>query len=71
MIPMDPLLTEQTLINLLKNALVHSESTEPVELIITESEHAVTFHVVNYGKGIDSSVKNNFKFCSFYLYLLK
>lgn len=56
MIPMDPLLIEQVLINLLENALVHSESTRPVELNITEEEHSVTFHVVDYGKGIDEAI---------------
>lgn len=52
MIPMDFLLIEQVLINLLENALVHSESSRPVELVITDDEHAVTFHVIDHGKGI-------------------
>lgn len=34
MIPMDPTLIEQVLINLMENALIHSGSTEPVDLII-------------------------------------
>lgn len=55
MIPMDFLLIEQVLINLLENALVHSESAEPVELIITNDGPTVTFHVIDHGKGIKTS----------------
>ncbi|MCI9423267.1 DUF4118 domain-containing protein [Lachnospiraceae bacterium WCA-9-b2] len=55
MIPMDFLLIEQVLINLLENALVHSESTQPVELHITNDQAYVTFHVIDHGKGIDTS----------------
>lgn len=53
MVPMDPLLIEQVLINLMENAIVHSGSTEPVELRITEEADTVTFHVIDHGKGID------------------
>ncbi len=55
MAPMDPLLIEQVLINLLENALVHSGSTEPVELLVTHEKNAVTFHVVDHGKGISKT----------------
>ena len=53
MIPMDPLLIEQVLMNLMENAFVHSETTKPIELRITEEPDSVTFHVRDYGKGID------------------
>ncbi len=49
------LLIEQVLINLLENALVHSESTQPAELIITNDGPTVTFHVIDHGKGIKTS----------------
>ncbi len=52
MIPMDFMLIEQVLINLLENALVHSGSARPAELIITSGESSVTFHVIDHGKGI-------------------
>ena len=52
-IPMDPLLIEQVLMNLMENAFVHSESTAPIDLKITEEADYVTFHVMDYGKGID------------------
>ena len=43
MIPMDPTLIEQVLINLMENALIHSGSTEPVDLIIRELDDAISF----------------------------
>ena len=55
MIPMDFLLIEQVLINLLENALVHSGSPR-ADLIITNDGGAVTFHIIDHGKGIDASV---------------
>lgn len=56
MIPMDPLLIEQVLINLLENALVHSGSKDPIELSVTEERDFVTFHVMDHGKGIDIDI---------------
>ena len=53
MIPMDATLIEQVLINLLENASVHSESTEEIDLIITQTKECVSFSVRDYGKGID------------------
>lgn len=55
MVPMDPLLIEQVLINLMENAFVHSESKVPIELHITEEADTVTFHIIDHGKGIDAS----------------
>ena len=52
MLPMDPTLIEQVLINLMENAFMHSESTEPVELTICEQEDNVLFRVRDFGKGI-------------------
>ncbi len=52
MVPMDFMLIEQVLINLLENALAHSESSMPVELIVTNDGPSVTFHVIDHGKGI-------------------
>lgn len=56
MIPMDPTLIEQVLINLTENAVIHSGSTEPVDLRIREEDGVVSFSVRDYGKGIDSSL---------------
>ena len=52
MLPMDPTLIEQVLINLMENAFVHSGSSEPVELAIHEEADSVIFRVRDYGKGI-------------------
>lgn len=52
-IPMDPLLIEQVLMNLMENAFVHSKTNRPVELQISEESDTITFHVIDYGKGID------------------
>lgn len=52
MIPMDAMLIEQVIINLLENAIVHSKSTGPVDCFVTCTDHDVTFHVRDYGIGI-------------------
>ena len=52
-IPMDAILIEQVLINLLENAIVHSQSTEPVLCYVDDDAATVTFHVKDYGIGID------------------
>lgn len=53
MIPMDAMLIEQVLINLLENALTHAHSSRPIDLIINCDDNFVFFHVVDYGIGID------------------
>ena len=52
MLPLDALLIEQVLINLLENALRHSGSREPVDVIVEDGESQVTFIVRDYGCGI-------------------
>ena len=52
MIPMDAILIEQVLINLMENAVVHSGSDMPVECYAKTREDAVEFHVRDYGVGI-------------------
>ena len=52
MIPMDAMLIEQVIINLLENAIVHSGSRLPVELIVTHKDKQVSFHIRDYGVGI-------------------
>ena len=58
LIPMDAMLIEQVIINLLENAIVHSQTTLPVELTITETGEYVTFQVKDYGIGIDPARLN-------------
>ena len=52
LIPMDAMLIEQVIINLLENAVVHSKSTLPIELTVTDDGSLVTFRVRDYGIGI-------------------
>ncbi|MGN0376202.1 MAG: DUF4118 domain-containing protein [Suilimivivens sp.] len=52
LIPMDAMLIEQVIINLLENAVVHARSTLPIELTVTEEPEFVTFKVKDYGVGI-------------------
>lgn len=37
----------------MENAFVHSKTNRPVELQISEESDTITFHVIDYGKGID------------------
>ena len=52
LIPMDAMLIEQVIINLLENAAVHSKTTLPIELTVTEDKQMVCFMVKDYGIGI-------------------
>ncbi len=53
MIPMDAMLIEQVLINLLENAVFHSGSSLPIHLAVTIDKDLALFHVRDYGSGID------------------
>lgn len=52
MVPMDAILIEQVIINLLENAAYHSHSKEPAELEITISNGFASFSVTDHGCGI-------------------
>ncbi len=52
MIPMDAMLIEQVLINLLENAVYHAGSEEPVECSTRIGREEVTFLVTDQGTGI-------------------
>lgn len=58
-LPMDAILIEQVLINLLENAIVHSQSRKPILCYVDDDEHNVTFHVKDFGIGIDPERLNN------------
>jgi len=51
-IPMDPVLIEQVLMNLLENALFHAKGMEHLWLRVTLKEHQVEFSVEDDGCGI-------------------
>lgn len=52
MIPMDAVLIEQVLINLMENSIVHSKSRECIKCFVDSSDTDVTFHVRDFGIGI-------------------
>lgn len=52
LIPMDVVLIEQVILNLLENAVLHSGSSEPVDIIVEDGSRYVTFTVRDYGNGI-------------------
>ncbi|MCH5270524.1 MAG: DUF4118 domain-containing protein [Lachnospiraceae bacterium] len=52
-LPMDAILIEQVLINLLENAIVHSQSSRSILCYVDDDNENVTFHVKDYGIGID------------------
>ena len=52
MVPMDPTLIEQVIMNLLENAWVHSGSDAPIELDIKEEDNKVVFYIRDHGNGI-------------------
>lgn len=52
MVPMDALLIEQVIINLLENAVVHSDSKKVIELYSKINSTNVSIHVKDYGIGI-------------------
>lgn len=53
MIPIDAMLIEQVLMNLIENAIIHSQSTRPIEVIISSEEPVVKFSVIDHGIGIN------------------
>ena len=52
MIPMDAILIEQVIINLLENAVIHSHSNKPIQCIVNYDSKNVSFHIIDYGIGI-------------------
>lgn len=52
MLPMDAMLIEQVLINLMENACFHGESEREAEVYTQNTEEEVTFFVKDYGVGI-------------------
>lgn len=52
MIPMDAILIEQVIINLLENAVIHAKSTKPIICYVEYNEEFVFFHIKDYGIGI-------------------
>ena len=52
MVPMDAMLIEQVIINLLENAVYHSGVEDAVELYVEKKDNFAEFHIRDYGRGI-------------------
>lgn len=59
MIPMDAILIEQVIINLLENAIIHSQTKKPVDFQIISKDTCVSFHIIDYGTGISEDTMTN------------
>lgn len=65
MIPMDVTLIEQVIINLLENAVYHSDSTEPIHLEVSMTDSCARFSIKDHGKGIpEDQLETLFDGCS-------
>lgn len=53
MVPMDAMLIEQVIINLLENAVYHSGVEDEIEFRVTKEAENAVFHIRDFGKGID------------------
>ncbi len=51
-VPMDAMLIEQVIINLLENAVYHSGVNESIDLLVQKTCQKVEIHVRDYGQGI-------------------
>lgn len=58
-IPMDGKMIVQVLVNLLDNAVKHTEVNCPIEIAIIQKEGYVEFNVADGGNGTDSSIHEN------------
>ncbi len=58
-IPIDAILIEQVLINLLENAVLHAENMTRLSLSVTTSNDKVIFEVSDDGKGINKEILSN------------
>lgn len=56
LVPMDGVLIEQVLVNLLENAVFHGKTTSKVEIRVVEQENRVFFFVEDNGDGIREAV---------------
>lgn len=59
MLPMDAILIEQVIINLLENALYHSQSNKPIDFIVENMGKEISFTVRDYGVGIPVNKLND------------
>lgn len=56
MIPMDGILIEQVLVNLLENSVLHGKTVSRIRIVVTKEEERLVFAVEDDGQGIKESV---------------
>lgn len=56
MVPMDGILIEQVLVNLLENAALHGKNAKLIQIIVSQEEGRVLIAVRDDGEGIDEAV---------------
>uniref|UniRef100_UPI00405729E0 sensor histidine kinase n=1 Tax=Acetatifactor sp. TaxID=1872090 RepID=UPI00405729E0 len=59
LLPMDAILIEQVTINLLENAVIHAQSTQPIQLLVTDHPTIVSFTIKDYGIGLPAEMLDN------------
>ncbi len=55
-IPMDAMLIEQVLVNIMENAAIHGQKTERIKISVEKGDKYVIFSVEDDGKGIDNQI---------------
>ena len=58
-VPMDPILIEQVLSNLLENAVIHGKTTSHIHLSVQKESNIARFSVTDNGQGISDEVMPN------------
>lgn len=56
MVPMDAMLIEQVLLNIMENAVIHGDTTSEILISIYRREHEAVFEVQDNGKGIPPEI---------------
>ena len=52
LVPIDDVLVEQVLVNLLDNAIKYTPATSPIRILATATDEAVTVEVADHGPGL-------------------
>lgn len=55
-VPMDPILIRQVIVNIMENAVIHGGSTTRVKVTISANETEAIFSIEDNGKGIDGKI---------------
>ena len=55
-VPMDPILIRQVIVNIMENAVIHGESTTQVKVTVSANETEAIFSIEDNGKGIDGKI---------------